>query len=86
MDVRKQIRDFVVTNYLEGEDDKALRDDESLELTHIVDSARSVELIIFLEKEFGLVVQNDEATAENLDTVNGMVAYVECKLGIRDAS
>jgi acyl carrier protein len=81
MDIREQVRDFILNNFLDGAEADALVDEASLERAHIVDSARALELIMFLEETFGFEVDNEEATPENFDTVNNIVIYVERKLG-----
>jgi len=53
----------------------------SLERAHIVDSVRTLELIMFIEETFGFSVDNDDAVPENFDTVNAIVAYIERKRG-----
>ena len=58
-----------------------LKDDVSLERAHIVDSVRTLELIMFIEETFGFSVDNDDAVPENFDTVSAIVAYVERKRG-----
>ena len=64
-----------------GLDPSGLKDDVSLERSHIVDSARVLELILFLEETFGLEVTNDDATPENFDTVDAIVGFVAGKVG-----
>ena len=81
MDIREQIREFILNNFLDGAEAEALPDDASLERAHIVDSARALELIMFLEETFGFEVDNEEATPENFDTVKNIVTYVERKMG-----
>lgn len=78
-ETRKAIRTFILTTFLDGKDDGALKDDVSLERSHVVDSARVLEIILFLEETFGFTVDNDDATPDNFDTVNNIVAYVERK-------
>lgn len=80
MEIREQIRTFIINNFLDGEDDGSLTDDISLERAHIVDSARALELILFLEETFNFEVDNDEATPENFDSLANIVAYAQRKL------
>ncbi|PIE17298.1 MAG: acyl carrier protein [Proteobacteria bacterium] len=80
MDIKRQVRDFILLNFLDGEGDEALADDVSLERAHIVDSARALELILFIEETFEFEVANEDATPENFDTVNTIVAYIERKM------
>ncbi len=58
-----------------------LKNDVSLERAHIVDSVRTLELIMFIEETFGFSVENDDAIPENFDTINAIVSYVERKRG-----
>ena len=79
--VRSNIRKFILDNFLDGADATQLRDDVSLERAHIVDSARMMELILFVEETFGFEVENEDALPENFDSVDALVAYVSRKLG-----
>lgn len=78
-ETREKIRSMILTNFMKGAEPTALRDDVSLERAHVVDSVRTLELIMFLEETFGFAVENDDAVPENFDTVDAIVAYVERK-------
>lgn len=80
-EIRKQVRDFILMNFLDGGDEAQLKDDVSLERAHIVDSARALELILFIEDTYGFEVDNEDATPENFDSVNAMVQYIQGKKG-----
>ena len=80
-EIREKIRSFILESYMAGLDPSGLKDDVSLERSHIVDSARVLELILFLEETFGLEVTNDDATPENFDTVDAIVGCVAGKVG-----
>ena len=80
-ETREKVRSFILSNYMAGLDASALKDDVSLERSHIVDSARVLDLIMFLEETFGFEVSNDDATPENFDTVDNIVGYVGRKRG-----
>ena len=79
-EIRQQIRAFILENYLKGAPSSALADDTSLERSHIVDSARVLDLILFVEETFAFEVQNEEALPENFDSVDNLVGYVQRKL------
>ncbi len=74
---RKQIHDYVVDNFLFGSGD--VEDDASLLDEGVLDSTGALELVFFLEKHFGLDVNDDEVAPENFDSINALVAYVERK-------
>ncbi len=80
-ETRGQIRTMILESFLQGGAPDALKDDVSLERAHIVDSVRTLELIMFIEETFGFSVDNDDAVPENFDTVNAIVAYIERKRG-----
>jgi acyl carrier protein len=79
-EVREQVRNMILTNFLRGADAASLKDDVSLERSHVVDSVKMLELILFVEETFGFSVDNDEAVPDNFDTVDNIVAYVVRKL------
>lgn len=78
-EIRDKVRGFILESYMAGLDPSSLKDDVSLERSHVVDSARVLELILFIEETFGFEVTNDDATPENFDTVDAIVRYVASK-------
>jgi acyl carrier protein len=79
MELKSQIRQFILKNYLFSSDEKALDDGVSLMKTGVVDSTGVLELISFLEEQFGVKVEDEEMTPENLDSVDRIVAFVSGK-------
>jgi acyl carrier protein len=81
MSLRKErIRGFITSMFL-TEAAKTLGDDDSLLQLQIVDSTGFLELVNFLESEFGIKVADDEMLPENLDTLACMDAFLVRKLG-----
>ena len=80
-ETREKIRTFILESFLKGASPDTLKNDVSLERSHIVDSVKTLELIMFIEENFGFSVDNDDAVPENFDTVNAIVAYIEKKRG-----
>lgn len=78
-DFTPEIRSFVVNTFLFGEDDPELTDDASLLELGIVDSTGILELVAFVESEFGVQVSDGEMTAENLDSIRRISDYVARK-------
>jgi acyl carrier protein len=74
--VRAQLVDFVVTNYLFGDESRAPGDDDSLVEGGIIDSTGVMELIEFLESQFGIEVSDDDTVPRNLDTVANLTQFV----------
>jgi acyl carrier protein len=40
-----------------------------------------MEVILFLEEEFGVAVEDDEMIPENLDSVNNLVKFIDARRG-----
>jgi acyl carrier protein len=77
-DIERDIRKFLVDNFLFGRAEK-LRDDQSL-LGTVIDSTGALELVTFLQEHFAIVVGDEDMVPENLDSVKSVVAYVAKKL------
>ena len=75
MDYTKQIRDFIVTNFLFG-DVGNLQNDTSFLESGTVDSTGMLELIMFVENTYGFKIEPEEMVPENLDSINRVVSFV----------
>jgi acyl carrier protein len=78
MALRKQIRDFVTTNFYVA-DPNTLEDSTSLLDQGIIDSTGVLEVIMFVETAFGVTVEDAEMLPENLDSIERIAAFVERK-------
>ncbi len=79
MELKDQIRNFLIENFLFG-DAEPLKDDAmSLLDNGIMDSVGVMELVAFLEGDLGLSIDDAELVPENLDSVDNLVAFVESK-------
>ncbi len=74
-DVLAKVRGFVTTNFYVA-DPKALPDDASLLDAGIVDSTGVLEVVQFLESEFGISVQDHEIVPENVDSIARIAAFI----------
>ena len=81
MSVENKIRNYVLENYLFTDDDSALANDTSFLDEGIIDSTGILEVIAFIEEEFGIKVLDEEMVPENLDSVDNIVQYVARKTG-----
>jgi acyl carrier protein len=80
MESKKEIRNFVVENFLYGKDDNSLSDDVSFLEKGIIDSTGVLELVSFIEDKYGLSVSDDELVPDNFDTLNKLSAFVSHKM------
>ena len=78
-ETRDKIRNFIVENFLFGSDN-GLTDDASFLDEGIIDSTGILELVSFIEEDFGVAVEYEELIPENLDSIKNVVAYLERKV------
>lgn len=79
MSTKKQVRNYILENFLFTDDQSALKDDDSFLTQGIIDSTGILEVIYFLEEEFGIKLEDEEIIPENLDSVNNIVSLVARK-------
>lgn len=76
MNVVEKVRSYILENYLFTDDESALADDDSFLDGGILDSTGMLEVIYFIEDEFGVKVEDTEMIPENLDSVNRIAAFI----------
>ena len=79
MDIKKELQDFIVENFLFGSTETQVGDEDSFMKNGILDSTGIVELMSFLEEKFGIEVDDEEMVPENLDSINNVVSFVSRK-------
>ena len=77
-ELAKNIREYVVENFLLGDDD-GLRNDDSFLEKGILDSTGVLLLVDHLAETYSIEVGNGEITPDNLDSINLIAAYVDRK-------
>jgi acyl carrier protein len=77
--LEKQIRDFIVENFLFGAPDNGLEDNDSLLDKGIIDSTGVLELVSHLEETYEIQVDDEELIPENLDSIAAVIAYIQRK-------
>jgi acyl carrier protein len=75
MDTRQQIMKFITTNFYVG-DSVMLTEETSLLDSGAVDSTGVLEIIAFLEEQFGIQIADDEMVPDNLDSVAKIANFV----------
>ena len=74
--VRAEIVDFVVGNYLFGDAARMPDDEDSLVEGGVIDSTGILELIEYLESHFGVNVSETETVPENLGRIANLTKFV----------
>jgi acyl carrier protein len=82
--VAQAVKDYIVAELLHDKPPQHLENDESLIRSQILDSLDIFTLVAFLEKQFGVKIQDadleDGAMVENFETVNAIQRLVEARL------
>ena len=73
------LRRFIVENFLFGLEEPPLGEDDSLLARGIVDSTGVLELVVFVERTFGVDVLDHEIVPANLDSLASLTRFVEGK-------
>ncbi|HSG49699.1 MAG TPA: acyl carrier protein [Longimicrobiales bacterium] len=76
MSIETKLRRYILENFLFTEDEEALSNGDSFLERGIVDSTGIMEVIFFVEEEFGFNVEDEEMVPENLDSIDALVAFV----------
>lgn len=76
MSVTSKLRGFILENFLFTDDEKALADSDSFLASGILDSTGIMEVILFVEEEYGIQVSEQEMVPENFDSINAMVGFL----------
>jgi len=80
MSVHDEIRQFIIDNFLMGQDSDGLKDDSSFLEEGVIDSTGVLELVGFLEENYEIKVEDEELIPENLDSIQNICTYLELKL------
>lgn len=73
------IREYIHENFLYMRPDVVVADDDSLLGQGIVDSMGVIELVTFLQDQFGIVLMDDDITEDNLGSIAAMTAFVTAR-------
>lgn len=86
MSLEEKIRTYVLGNYLFTDDQSELANDDSFMDIGIIDSTGILEMIMYIEEEFGVKVNDDEMIPENLDSVNNIMKFIQEKQAVTSLS
>ncbi|HXY61601.1 MAG TPA: acyl carrier protein [Nitrospirota bacterium] len=76
MDVKTEIRKYIIDNFLYGEDDNTLDDEVSFLENGIIDSTGVLELVSFIQETYGIKVKDDELIPNNFDSLRKLETFV----------
>ena len=73
-----EIRSFVIETFLFG-DPERLTDTTPLLESHIVDSTGILEIVMFLEDRYGIRIEDNELTPDNLNSIERIASLLKKK-------
>lgn len=82
-DIKTDVREFIVDNFLFREDRDSVSDSESLLENGLMDSTGVLELVAFLESDIGIRIEDAEIIPENFDSIDNISRYASAKLAAK---
>jgi acyl carrier protein len=82
-EIKHVVRDYIVNEFLPGEDPESLTDGTLLFSDGVLNSLASLKLVSYLEERFRIKIEAHEVDVEHLDTLDSIAAMVISKSGVR---
>ena len=82
-DVSRNVKEYILTTFLPGEDPAALTESTPLITSGILDSLATLELVSFLEQRYNIELEAKDVDASRLGTLNDISRLVNTKLAAR---
>ncbi len=79
--VEEVVKQFIMTEFLPGEDPAELTPSTPLITGGVLDSLATMKLVTFLEERYGITFQAHEVDSEHLDTLTTIASLVAAKRG-----
>lgn len=76
-DTQTAIRRFIIREIMFEEDESVLSFDDSLLEDGIIDSAKIIDLVLFLEREFGVSIDLSDLVPENFQSVRAVSSLLK---------
>ena len=78
--IKAEIKEFIIRNYLRGDKGSKLGDNDSFLELGIIDSIGVIELTGFIRERYNINIEVTEIVPENFDTLNNLEKYITGKL------
>jgi acyl carrier protein len=79
--IANTVKEYILKEFLPGEDPEELTDSTPLITGGILDSIATLKLVGFLEEQYNIKLQAHELDAEHLGTISDIVSLVGSKMG-----
>ena len=78
--IKQDIREYIVDHFLFGDDGNSFTDQDSFMEHGILDSTGILDVILFVEENYGVKVDDDEIIPENLDSLDNLESFIKKKM------
>jgi acyl carrier protein len=80
-EIREQLRRYIAENLLFSDKRFPFEDDASFLKNGVVDSTGVMELVAYVETQFGVIVGPKEVIPDNFDSIKSLADYIKRKTG-----
>ena len=77
--VKEDLRQYILSEFLPGEKPSNLRDETPLRTSGVLDSVATLRLVSYIEERYGIEVEAHEAGVENFDSIQSIVSFINSK-------
>jgi len=77
--IKEQLRQYIVREFLPGESLSNLKDGTPLRTSGLLDSMATLQVVTYVEENFGIEVQAHEAGVENFESIDTIAAFIQGK-------
>lgn len=78
-EIKNALREYIVTQFLPGENLDAIKDDTELLTSGVLDSIGTVKLVSFLEEKYGIELEAYEISVDYLNTLDDILKVIRSK-------
>jgi len=78
-DVKTAVKEFILSEFLPGEDPAELTDSTPLISGGILDSIATLKVVLFIEEQFNVTFEAHEVDRENFDSIENIARLVGTK-------
>lgn len=79
METLQTVREYIQGNLLLQDENVVFLDDDNIFELGYVNSLFAMKLIVFLENQFGIVVETDDMEIDNFSSVKSIISFIHHK-------
>ena len=77
--IKELVRSFLIREFFRSEDHDSLSAEQPLVTSGLLDSVATLKLVLFLEEQFGIMIDTADIADGQLDTLNSIESLVQLK-------